>query len=524
MFVTLTKNVRLALGHRLFSCGCLVFFVLRYLWAGLVPLGNDEVYYWDWGRGLALSYVDHPPGVAWLAFLASQVFDGPLAARGLIPVLHLLATLCLAACLPLLRQDRDEVPLSDYLALMVITQLVPVLSLGGFMLVPDAGLLFAMSLALFILVYLLQSASRLTFVDGVWLGLSLGFAGLFKYHAAPIAAALLGALLWYRRRELRDDALFWLALMISGLVITLPVWVWNYQHDFASFRFQGSHGFGNLSLQPLAALRSFAGLALMLTPWFFWQFMALFWRKRRLSQQVDSKLYHMLLMGGLPLCLLLFGITWFKQVLPHWFVPAIWVLVPVLALSLRVKTRRARVNIGLAAFLTLALPSFFAVKQARLSLLDLLDYKPGALAELTLWPHLAAALENHDRLGRLRANPLEQPEHCPQDYAIAATRWYMTAQLAFHLEGQPQVYNFDRDHDSYYRYRDGAQTGLEGCLVVLVGPYKHLKKSKYRSLLQNPELHPLEVAFHDDQRLGFLMGIKNQENLISQHQRMSQSL
>ena len=43
----------------------------RYWAAATVPLGNDEVYYWDWARDLQWSYFDHPGGVAWIAALAS---------------------------------------------------------------------------------------------------------------------------------------------------------------------------------------------------------------------------------------------------------------------------------------------------------------------------------------------------------------------------------------------------------------------------------------------------------------------
>ena len=42
-----------------------VLALLRLLSAWKFPLSGDEAYYWEWSRRLALSYVDHPPLVAW---------------------------------------------------------------------------------------------------------------------------------------------------------------------------------------------------------------------------------------------------------------------------------------------------------------------------------------------------------------------------------------------------------------------------------------------------------------------------
>lgn len=85
-------------------------------------------------------------------------------------------------------------------------------------------------------------------------GFALGVAGLSKYHALPIGAGLMGTLIsWARRQHFRSDFLFFLLVVWVGLFVTLPVWIWNAADDFASFRFQGDHGFGGLQLNLLAA-------------------------------------------------------------------------------------------------------------------------------------------------------------------------------------------------------------------------------------------------------------------------------
>ncbi|MFY9975401.1 MAG: glycosyltransferase, partial [Chromatiaceae bacterium] len=53
----------------------------RLVLAWLVPVTQDEAYYFDWASSLAWGYFDHPPGVAVLA-LGSRIEPGSwLAAR-----------------------------------------------------------------------------------------------------------------------------------------------------------------------------------------------------------------------------------------------------------------------------------------------------------------------------------------------------------------------------------------------------------------------------------------------------------
>jgi hypothetical protein len=55
---------------------------------------------------------------------------------------------------------------------------------------------------------------------------------------------------------------------------------------------------------------------------------------------------------------------------------------------------------------------------------------------------------------------------CRVQLAIASTRWYSAAQLAFHLPGQPAVRSIDPNHRSFYSYRDRALD--ESCPLFVV--------------------------------------------------------
>ena len=48
--------------------------------AATVPPFDDELYYWCWSRDLQLSYYDHPPMVAYLIRLSTELFDNTVLA------------------------------------------------------------------------------------------------------------------------------------------------------------------------------------------------------------------------------------------------------------------------------------------------------------------------------------------------------------------------------------------------------------------------------------------------------------
>ena len=48
--------------------------VLRIAWAHLIELRTDEAYYWTWSKEHVLSYLDHPPMVAWFIRIGTSIF------------------------------------------------------------------------------------------------------------------------------------------------------------------------------------------------------------------------------------------------------------------------------------------------------------------------------------------------------------------------------------------------------------------------------------------------------------------
>jgi len=61
----------------------LASFVVRAGIAGIIELGNDEVYYWTYAKFPALSHFDHPPMVGWIIqlFTLNLLFDSEFFLR-----------------------------------------------------------------------------------------------------------------------------------------------------------------------------------------------------------------------------------------------------------------------------------------------------------------------------------------------------------------------------------------------------------------------------------------------------------
>src|SRR5438270_1199694 len=55
---------------------------MRLVYAGVLDLRTDEAYYWTWSKESALSFLDHPPGIAWLIRFGTTIFgDTSLGVR-----------------------------------------------------------------------------------------------------------------------------------------------------------------------------------------------------------------------------------------------------------------------------------------------------------------------------------------------------------------------------------------------------------------------------------------------------------
>jgi 4-amino-4-deoxy-L-arabinose transferase-like glycosyltransferase len=227
---------------------------LRVIYASVIDLRTDEAYYWTWSKENVLSFLDHPPMIAWFIRFGTAIFgDTNLGVRFAGILAMLVMQLLLADIVRRVTHDVRAI---------VLAVLMPEAALYYGLLMakvsPDVALIpFAVAM-MWALIRLNESGDgRWWLAAGVFAGLAL-LSKLTVVMLIPAAAAFMLVPDWRRRWLLSPYP--WLAALIA-VVLFLPVLIWNAQHDWASFRFQlvratATHG---LSLRTVA---DFIGLQL----------------------------------------------------------------------------------------------------------------------------------------------------------------------------------------------------------------------------------------------------------------------
>lgn len=205
--------------------------LLRGVFAATIDLRVDEAYYWTWSKESVLSYLDHPPLIAWCIRSGTALFgETNFGVR--------FAGLAAMLCMQLLLADIVRRMVHD-ISYVVLAVLMPEASLhyglGMVKVTPDIALIpFALAMA-WSLVRLWQTDDlRWWLLAGVFGGLAL----LSKYTAVMLLPAVLAfAFVPTWRRQQLASPWFWCSGVIA-LLVASPMLYWNAVNDWISFRFQ----------------------------------------------------------------------------------------------------------------------------------------------------------------------------------------------------------------------------------------------------------------------------------------------
>src|SRR4051794_5382174 len=205
--------------------------LMRLFYAAALDLRTDEAYYWTWSKESAAAFLDHPPMIAWFIRFGTAIFgDTALGVRFGGIVAMLITQLLLADIVRRVTHDARAV---------AFALLMPEAALYYGLLMakvsPDTALIpFAVAM-LWSLVRLNESGDmRWWLAAGFFAGLAL----LSKFTAImllPAVAAFMLAPDW--RLRMLKSPYPWAAALLAVALFS-PVVIWNYQHDWASFRFQ----------------------------------------------------------------------------------------------------------------------------------------------------------------------------------------------------------------------------------------------------------------------------------------------
>ena len=311
--------------------------VLRLLFANSMGFGVDETYYLAIGRSLSLSYLDHPPLTFWIAHLITAIENvpSPLFARSFFVLLTI--------PLQLLLYDLCNYLFSRKAGIyaVFIYNITPALGLtDGTWILPDGPLLFFLCCCACLLVRMFLPSSNKeqqflthnTRITWALAGVCFGFAALSKYHAPIWLLGVFAYMVSFRyARYWLPKYQPWLAVAIA-FVISSPVLIWNFQHDWASFAFQAQRSLPEVSdthtnFLDFAALSiSIFAQSIWLTPWLF----VIFWYSIAYALIKRSPQTTFCLFLGLPIVLFFTLLTLSSgSGLPHWQMPGYFFLLPI---------------------------------------------------------------------------------------------------------------------------------------------------------------------------------------------------
>ena len=260
----------LTFSSRVLMVLALVFLAAKLALVFVVNPFMDETYYWMWGQHPALSYFDHPPLVAWTEGLSAALFgwnNFALRAPALLTIFGDIGLLYLFA-----KRQGGESWRELFWAGVLVFAATPAFLVTTSVALPDHLMVFLLIAALYCFSEMLRANDEGRAIHPMlYLGaVALALALLSKYYAILFALALVVYLLATRYRKLFLNPHLWLAM---ALVVALqtPVLVWNFQHDFVSFRFiTGGRQAISAPLSFSGTIGYLLGVVLMLSPFLLW--------------------------------------------------------------------------------------------------------------------------------------------------------------------------------------------------------------------------------------------------------------
>ncbi len=316
---------------------------LRLAVAASLGLGIDESYMVAAGRVLRLGYFDHPPLSWWLSAGIARLAGSEADWVVRLPFVALFA----ASTWLIYRLTAELFDRRAALFAAVALNLSPVFGLTtGTWVLPDGPMDCALLAAALCLVRALPDG-RAAWAWWLATGFAAGCALLSKYSAGLILAGALVYLLTQpaHRRWLRRPHPY-VAVLVAAVVLS-PQLVWNAEHHWVSFAFQGGRGAVG-KLRPFGPLTVLGGEALFVLPWLWLPLMWGFWRGLRAGPHAWRG--WLLCCLGAPPVVLFVVIGLWARVLYHWAAPGYLLLFPLLGVELaRLDAGRPRLVRGVLA-------------------------------------------------------------------------------------------------------------------------------------------------------------------------------
>jgi 4-amino-4-deoxy-L-arabinose transferase-like glycosyltransferase len=453
--------------------------LLRFLVAESTGLGVDESYAVAVARHFSLSYFDHPPLHFWLVGAMAKLAHSESG-----EVVRFPFVVCFAGTTWLMYRlsARFFGELAGAMAALLLNiSAVFSVTTGGWVL-PDGPLMFFMMASVTVIADIVFDDSC-AFVSGGavrasgsirmlrgpnalrWMaaGMFAGLAMLSKYHGVFVLAGTFLFLLTsaqHRKWLARPGPYLGAAV---ALAMFAPVLIWNREHGWASFAFQGGRAAGRGGLHVGTMLTNIGGQAAWVLPWIWVPMIVVMWRALRGGPRDPARWFFLCLAIGPIAAFTLIALRG-EVGLPHWQAPGYLMLFPVLGAAVARRLERGDTRtirwLKWSAWGFVALVAILATQTANgwmERVIPSVFAKGDPTTDAVDWRELRPALDARDMLGH--------------GEFLAAPSWIQAGKAAIGTGPDIPVLCLCADpHQFYYMNDDRTFIGRDAVFVKKIKP------------------------------------------------------
>lgn len=295
-----------------------VFTVIRLLIAGLINLGNDEVYYFTYAVLPDWNHFDHPPLVG--IFIRLFTFNLHCNAEVFVRMPGIVAaainTWLIARCGNLVKNQN-----TGLIAAVLYNSSVYTSILSGIFILPDSVQLTFWLAALYAMLRCIK-ATGLADIRRYLLftGLLIGLATMSKVHGIFLWLGFLGFITVDHRGLFKSPYLY-VSLALTALLVS-PILFWNIGNDFITWRFHSERVVvTEAGINLKSFFRTTIGQILYANPFQVALFILMGRELVRKKVFADAASVALLLWCSLPIIGCTILVSLFRDTLPHWSGP-----------------------------------------------------------------------------------------------------------------------------------------------------------------------------------------------------------
>ncbi|MEN8125338.1 MAG: glycosyltransferase family 39 protein [Bacteroidota bacterium] len=434
----------------------IAFQIYRLLLLPFMGLMPQDAYYYFYGENLSLSYFDHPGMIGYILRIFTALFGKTVFTLKFAD--FIITSFTLLSFYKLASYFLSKQKLQNAIVLIGTTIFISILSFNS---TPDVPLLLFWTLTLISLYKAIFENKKIYWI---WAGITMGLAFDSKYTALFLQIGLIGFLIFSKKyRKLFLSPWFWSSIIISVLV-TFPVFWWNYQHDFASFLFQSSNRTGEISELNISPKNFFGAIAhqlLLLLPILFSVIVVLtlkYLKKIIFKFNLPSDKTLFLLAFFIPTFVGFFSLTFIYWVKLNWMMPSYITGIILASIFFSKKLLRTQVIISIVIHILVSLQVLFYIAPIKSD-----DTWVG-------WKELA---EETQKLKK----------EYPDTFIFSADNYKTSAVLDFYLDEKIYAQNVIGLHAKHFDYLGDDLTVLNGKDAIFIDSdsgFKNYDKGKVK--------------------------------------------